>query len=724
MEVRPVARTAMGRGDLPEQWAIPLHTMPDALADVAATQREVQGTLGTIGGFLKSQSAAIVALQAAAEEAKAERVAMKSTIEELRSELGEARSQLTKAPGSAELDQRLRERCVKEVAKEVAKSHRAMLTTARAEVDKLGTTQLSQYRASEEATDALRAQLASELAELRAETSALQASLASKAEAEDLEAGMEAQEQRAAGSAEVLAEGLGEARADVERLRGEVLESLGRMADSEAVSKELDDVRMTFARDTSELITSREVESLLERRQESSAIELRNSLEGKADVTAVEYALEDKLDCADAEAILAEMAELRIELGKLEITAVTAAQTAEISTAELGAAIGLERIRLPSNAADDDASCSSPGGDAAASFSWSVSSSVATGRGVPVGSPAATLPRQQQLRGAAAGATPQQHPPLHTYIAAAAVESVPQQAPVMNLFGGGTGAEGLWTWTSGSNSNMHGGGGAHHLSVSRNSKGGKGGRSAAAAVRGEQVFLSAADADCMIWEGGRGGGGGGAMRSGGGGGRGDTIRIGKSGQHAGLYMIAFGYFPKRLAAGAKQQQQQQPHSAAGAAASSGGGSAAAGPREAWTMGGGRDHYSPEGGGGGAARSVGAAAFSVLESAETAPAVNSGSADAGLPGAGVGGGGSGGDDGGGGGGGVIGSGQSCVRVVVDGGAAAMDVHHFSTHTSPSHPATGATKVDFLNLNPGSKIRVSCLGNATDYGSAFLLLRHLG
>ena len=111
---------------------------------------------------------------------------------------------------------------------------------------------------------------------------------------------------------------------------------------------------------------------MLQRKQESNAIELRNLLEGKADVTAVEYALEDKLDCADAEAMLAEVAEVRAELGRLEITAVAAAQTAEVGASDLGAAIGLER---------------GEGGV------WLLSDSVATGRGA-AGSPAASLPRQ------------------------------------------------------------------------------------------------------------------------------------------------------------------------------------------------------------------------------------------------------------------------------------------------------------------------------------------
>ena len=143
----------------------------------------------------------------------------------------------------------------------------------------------------------------------------------------------------------------------------------------------------------------------------------------------------------------------------------------------------------------------------------------------------------------------------------------------------------------------------------------------------------------------------------------------------------------------------------------------AGSRKAWDA---SSHSEEE------HNSVGAAAFSVLGSAETAPAVNPGSGAVagsgltqelqrtvtGVP-----------SSSGASPGGFEGSGQSCVRVVVDGNAA-MDVKHFSTHTSPSHPATGATRVDFLNLQPGSKVRISCLGNAAEYGSAFLLLRHLG
>ena len=291
----------MGRGDLPEQWAIPLHTMPDAIADVASTQREVQGTLGAISEFLKRQSAAIVKLQEAVGEANKERAAMKGAIAGLRSELNEARAQHT---GTAELERQIRERCAKEAAKEVAKSHRAMLSTARAEVEKLAAAQLTQRAAAEELTAALQAEVASQVAELRAEAASIRDGLLRKAEAEDLAASVEVQEQRAVEYAQALADGLADVRCGLDQLREEALESLGRKADSEAVSKQLEDVRVCFGRDTSELITSSEVEALVQRQQENSATELRSLLEGKADVSAVEYALEDKLDCADAEAIL------------------------------------------------------------------------------------------------------------------------------------------------------------------------------------------------------------------------------------------------------------------------------------------------------------------------------------------------------------------------------------------------------------------------------------
>ena len=374
-----------------------------------------------------------------------------------------------------------------------------------------------------------------------------------------------------------------------------------------------------------------------------------------------------------------EMADLKAELGRIEITAVAAAQTAEISTAELGAAIGLERVPADSDALRSEGQRGLSGG----SFCWSVSSSVITGRGVPIGSPAAALPRQQ-LRGDAVGMDTPQPRWFGADIGnggsaatAGAAGSHASPPPIMNLFGGGTGAEGLWTWTG------RGSAGQRPRSKSLG---------AASTVVGQQIFLSAADAESIIW-GGHGSTGSARRRHS----QLDeeTVTIGHSPGAGGLYMIAFGYFPKRLPAARE-------------------GKGPAGPRKAWAA---SSHSHEE------HSSVGATAFSVLGSAETAPAVNPGGGAVagsgltqdrertvtGLPSSSS--------------PGFEGSGQSCVRVVVDGNAA-MDVKHFSTHTSPSHPATGATRLDFLNLQPGSKIRISCLGNAAEYGSAFLLLRHLG
>ena len=319
------------------------------------------------------------------------------------------------------------------------------------------------------------------------------------------------------------------------------------------------------------------------------------------------------------------------------------------------------------------------------SFCWSVSSSVITGRGVPIGSPAAALPRQQ-LRGDAVGMNTPQPQWFGAGIGnggsaatAGAAASHASPPPIMNLFGGGTGAEGLWSWTGRGSAGLR----SHSKS-----------HGAASTVVGQQIFLSAADPESMIWGGHRSTGSARRRHS-----QLDeeTVTIGHSPGAGGLYMIAFGYFPKRLPAAREGR--------------------GAGSRKAWDA---SSHSEEE------HNSVGAAAFSVLGSAETAPAVNPGSGAVagsgltqelqrtvtGVP-----------SSSGASPGGFEGSGQSCVRVVVDGNAA-MDVKHFSTHTSPAHPATGATRLDFLNLQPGSKVRISCLGNAAEYGSAFLLLRHLG
>ena len=126
----------MARGDLPEQWALPLHTMPDALNDVAQTQAQTQATMNSMAGFLKSQSAAIVNMRAEAEVAKQERETMMGMLDALKNELGAVRAELDEGwaelghvPSAAELERAVRERCVKEVAKEVGKSHRAMLVS-------------------------------------------------------------------------------------------------------------------------------------------------------------------------------------------------------------------------------------------------------------------------------------------------------------------------------------------------------------------------------------------------------------------------------------------------------------------------------------------------------------------------------------------------------------------------------------------------------------------
>ena len=439
----------------------------------------------------------------------------------------------------------------------------------------------------------------------------LQAALASKSEAADLIAACDVQEQRAASTDAALTAGLGKAQSAVVQLRVEVQQSLGRTAESAAVSQELEQVRMSMT----QWVTADEVLQMLQRKQESNAIELRNVLEGKADTAAVEYALEDKLDCADAEAMLSEVAEVRAELGRLEITAITAAQTAEVGAADLGAAIGLER------------------GEGGA---WLLSNGVATGRGA-AGSPAATLPRQLlRLYPGMSAATPGggggRHPQWDDGHHNDAINPALGSAPVMNLFGGGSGAEGLWTWNSSAR------------------RGSSSSSSSKLAVKGDQVFMTAADTHAMQWE---------ADKS--------RVTVGT----AGLYMITFGFFPKRLPANAS--------------------------REAWTTGAAPAAGDP------ANSPVGADDFSVSESAATVPAVNAAGGES--TGKAF----------------VSGGGQSCVRVLVD-GSAAMDVHHFSTHTSPAHEATGVTRVDFLNLNEGGTVKVSCLG--CDYGSVFLLLRYLG
>eukprot|EP01045_Picozoa_sp_COSAG04_P056147 COSAG04_NODE_26051_length_300_cov_0.766169_1_plen_81_part_10 len=47
------ARAVGERGDLPEQWAIPLHAMPEAMRDITRTQTQLQVTLTSIADFVK-----------------------------------------------------------------------------------------------------------------------------------------------------------------------------------------------------------------------------------------------------------------------------------------------------------------------------------------------------------------------------------------------------------------------------------------------------------------------------------------------------------------------------------------------------------------------------------------------------------------------------------------------------------------------------------------------
>ena len=98
----------------------------------------------------------------------------------------------------------------------------------------------------------------------------------------------------------------------------------GASADEAAI---LEQLRAAFANETRQLLTAEQVEALLLQKAESDAESLQGALHRKADVAALEYALEDKLDCADAEAILAEVAALKQELGRIEMTAVTSAQS-------------------------------------------------------------------------------------------------------------------------------------------------------------------------------------------------------------------------------------------------------------------------------------------------------------------------------------------------------------------------------------------------------------
>jgi hypothetical protein len=220
--------------------------MPDALNDVAQTQAQTQATMNSMAGFLKTQSAAIVSMRSEAAAATQERETMLGMLDALknelgaaRAELGEARAELARVPSAAELERVVRDRCVKEVAKEVGKSHRAMLTAARAEVEKLAATQLSDRTDK----DVRQGALEGAVTELRA-------ALASKSEAADLVAACDAQEQRAASTGAALAEGLGKVRSDAQsavgQLRGEVQQSLSRTADSAVVSQEMDELRVSM----------------------------------------------------------------------------------------------------------------------------------------------------------------------------------------------------------------------------------------------------------------------------------------------------------------------------------------------------------------------------------------------------------------------------------------------------------------------------------------------
>ena len=517
------ARAVGERGDLPEQWAIPLHAMPEAMRDITRTQTQLQVTLTSIADFVKcvlphsscccccapldrhltaalhgverrTQSAAVVKLETALAETVAageqERAAMQATIEQLQLELNTTRAAMTKTPSVADLEQRVRERCAKEVAREVAKSHRAMLSTAQIEVAKLAEAQLQ-----------ARTDVDQRIEELRQ-------AIATKADAEAVatvreEAG--AREAGAAAAAEGAAEERRELRAEVGRVREQLLAALGRVADSETVAQELEQLRAAFANETRQLLTGEQVEALLLQKAESDAESLQGALHRKADVAALEYALEDKLDCADAEAILAEVAALKQELGRIEMTAVTSAQSAELAAASLGSALGLEQVGGMWSMGQTDGSLpSTPGARR-------------------LGSPAA--------RGALSPGG-----------------------------GGGEGVEGLWTWTASTSTRRKGGGGGY---------------------KGRSVFLSGGAED-LSWERDR-----------------SRITVGS----AGLYQIAFGFFPKRLPAST--------------AASSGSPTT----RDAWLQ------------------TPGSAAVA---------------------------GGSGG--------------QALVQIDVDGDQA-MDLHHFSTHTSP-------------------------------------------
>ena len=187
------------------------------------------------------------------------------------------------------------------------------------------------------------------------------------------------------------------------RVREQLLAALGRVADSETVAQELEQLRAAFANETRQLLTAEQVEALLLQKAESDAESLQGALHRKADVAALEYALEDKLDCADAEAILAEVAALKQELGRIEMTAVTSAQSAELAAASLGSALGLEQVGGMWSMGQTDGSLpSTPGARR-------------------LGSPAA--------RGALSPGG-----------------------------GGGEGVEGLWTWTASTSTRRKGGG--------------------------------------------------------------------------------------------------------------------------------------------------------------------------------------------------------------------------------------------------------------------------
>lgn len=230
--------------------------VPETLDEFAQTQTQLHQMLDSICDFVRAQSSAIVLLEEACVAASTERASMQGAIISLESDVKEMRAQLQNPPWLSQLqvEQTARAVCTQEVT---ATLQGGIATEIRQEIT-------SHQRAEKDALEKLRCAV-----ESKAELHAVQALSAASVERDS-----------------AWQTAVSTITAEMDQLR----DQLGQAVEHRELAEQLRSLTLEAA----------EVHAEFERK-----------LDEKVSSAQLDYALEDKLDCADGEAILAEGVDTR-----------------------------------------------------------------------------------------------------------------------------------------------------------------------------------------------------------------------------------------------------------------------------------------------------------------------------------------------------------------------------------------------------------------------------